>query len=118
MPRIINDPMIRDYARKLRADATKAEKRLWRALRGETLGVRFRRQHPVGGDIADFACVELRIVVELDGGQHGGEADAARDTSMRAAGWRVLRYWNNDVMDSFDGVLADIARVVVEAKAR
>jgi very-short-patch-repair endonuclease len=118
VPRILNDPTIRDYARKLRADATEAEKRLWRALRGEALGIRFRRQHPIGGDIADFACVELRIVIELDGGQHGGDADRARDTTMRAAGWRVLRYWNNDVVDNFDGMLADIMRVVAEEKAR
>ncbi len=112
MPRTLLDPLLRDSARRLRRDATGAERVLWRAIRGEALGVRFRRQNPIGGAIADFACVELRLVVEVDGGQHCGEADAARDSGMHAAGWRVLRYWNNEVMENLDGVLADITRVV------
>jgi very-short-patch-repair endonuclease len=108
------NPNLRDAARRLRRDATEAERRLWRALRGGALGVAFRRQHLIGGAIADFACVEAMLVVEVDGGQHGGTADAERDERMRAAGWRVVRYWNNDVMEKLEGVVADIERAVRE----
>jgi very-short-patch-repair endonuclease len=108
------DPSLRDSARRLRRDATEAEQKMWRALRGSAFGVVFRRQHPIGAAIVDFACVEAKIVVEIDGGQHGGEADAARDEVMHAAGWRVLRYWNNEVMENLEGVLADIARALKE----
>jgi very-short-patch-repair endonuclease len=118
MPRTLLDPLLRDSARRLRRDATEAERLLWRALRGEALGVRFRRQHPIGGAIADFACVEVHVVVEVDGGQHGGDADAERDAMMAAAGWRVLRYWNNEVIENLVGVVADIARVVAEQRPR
>jgi very-short-patch-repair endonuclease len=101
---------MRDAARRLRRDATVAERKMWRALRGDALGATFRRQHPIGAYIVDFACIEARIVVEVDGGQHGGKSDAVRDESLSAAGWRVLRYWNNEVLENLDGVLADIAR--------
>jgi very-short-patch-repair endonuclease len=117
MPRTLLDPLLRDVARRLRRDSTEAERRLWRAIRGSALGVGFRRQHPIGSAIADFACVEGRLVVGLDGGQHGGAADGERDAGMRAAGWRVLRYWNNEVIENLEGVLADIARVLAEGKS-
>jgi len=104
-------------SRRLRHQATHAETRLWRAIRDDALGTRFRRQHPVGNFIVDFACTEARLVIELDGGQHGGERDAARDAELRAAGWRVVRYWNNEVMENLDGVLADL-RSRLEAAAR
>jgi very-short-patch-repair endonuclease len=106
------DPNLRNAARQLRRDATEAERKLWRALRGNALGVAFRRQHPIGGDIADFACVEAMLVVEVDGGQHGGAADAERDQRMQAAGWCVQRYWNNDVMEKLEGVVTDIRRIL------
>jgi primosomal protein N' (replication factor Y) len=76
------------------------------------MGVRFRRQHPIPPYFADFACVKLKLVIEVDGGQHGGAADAARDAAMAVQGWRVLRYWNNVVLANPDGVAADIQRVV------
>jgi very-short-patch-repair endonuclease len=116
MPRTLLDPQLRNVSRRLRRDATDAERTLWRALRGDALGVRFRCQHPIGGAIADFAYVELRLVVEVDGGQHGGADDAARDAAMQAAGWRVLRVWNNDVVENLDGVRAAIAAAVQEMK--
>lgn len=91
---------------------TAAERLLWRALRHDALGVRFRRQHPIGRIIADFACVEARLIIEVDGGQRGGEADAARDAELRALGWRVLRYWNNEVVENTSGVVADVMRAL------
>ena len=115
MPRTLLDPLLRDSARRLGRDATDAERILWRAVRGSALGARFRRQHPIGAAIADFACVELRLVVELDGGQHGGAADAERDALMHAAGWRVLLYWNNEMIENLGGMLAYITRAIREA---
>ncbi len=112
MRHTLRDPALRDAARRLRRDATEAEKRLWRVLRGSALGAAFRRQHPIGGAVADFVCLDAKLVVEVDGGQHGGLDDMERDRAMRAAGWRVLRYWNNEVMENLDGVVADIARAL------
>lgn len=110
--RTVIDPHMRDAARRLRREATDAERILWRALRAAALGVTFRRQHVIGAYIVDFACVEARLVIEIDGGQHGGEEDAARDNALHAGGWRVLRYWNNEVSENLDGVLADITRAL------
>jgi primosomal protein N' (replication factor Y) len=99
---------IHDRARRLRRDSTDAERALWHALRRNALGANFRRQHPIPPYIADFACVEARIVVEVDGGQHGGPRDTTRDAAMRAAGWRVLRFWNDEVLRNRAGVLTRI----------
>ena len=87
-----------------------AERRLWRGLRNRRLGgFRFRRQHTIGPYIADFACIEAHLVVELDGDQHGrGEAparDGVRDAYMEGAGWRVERFWNEEVFRNMEGVL-------------
>ena len=83
---------------------------LWRCLRGEQLGGwKFRRQHPIPPYIADFACIEAKLVVEVDGGQHADSAyDAARDEHLRLHGWRVLRFWNNDVLSNPEGVAEGI----------
>jgi len=71
---------------------------------------RFRRQHPIGPYIADFACIERRLVVELDGGQHQGQnaQDEQRTAFMQTQGWQVLRFWNNEVLNNLDGVLSTI----------
>jgi very-short-patch-repair endonuclease len=103
-------------ARRLRGEPTAAERKLWRALRHDALGVRFRRQHPIPPYFADFAAPGARLVVEVDGGQHGGEMDAVRDAAMGAAGWRVLRFWNNEVMANLDGVVARIIEAVEQAR--
>ncbi|MCC7274970.1 MAG: DUF559 domain-containing protein [Alphaproteobacteria bacterium] len=106
-----------ETARRLRRDATAAERRLWRALREAKLAVRFRRQHPIGRHIADFACPAARLVVELDGGQHAmaRSADADRAVDLSTHGYRVLRFWNNEVMEDVGGVLATIIRAVAAA---
>jgi len=114
----MRSPKLMKTARMLRRDATEAERKLWRAIRGDAVGARFRRQHPIPPYVADFACIEARLVVEIDGGQHGGERDVTRDAVMTTAGWRVQRYWNNEVMANFDGVVQDIARILRERLGR
>jgi very-short-patch-repair endonuclease len=101
------------YARALRDSATDAEHRLWRHLRSrQVAGLKFRRQFPVAGFIADFACVEAKLIIELDGGQHAEctVQDEARSEKMRANGYRVVRFWNDDVLLRTDVVLEVIWR--------
>jgi very-short-patch-repair endonuclease len=91
---------------------TDAERMLWRSLRGKQINdLRFRRQHPIGKYIADFACIEAKIIIELDGGQHQEQQayDAKRTTFLETQGWQVLRFWNNDVLINLDGVLMSIS---------
>lgn len=93
-------------ARKLRKDPTEAEKRMWSRLRGEQLGIKFTHQFPIGNAIVDFACRRLKLVVELDGGQHAdSRTDDTRTRMIEAHGYHVVRYWNNDVLANTDGVL-------------
>ena len=98
-------------ARRLRANSTKAELRLWRHLRARTLmGHKFVRQEPVGPYIVDFVCREQRLVIEVDGGQHATDKrDAIRDQWLAEHRYRVLRFWNNDVLGNTEGVLETIA---------
>ncbi|MGQ0676681.1 MAG: endonuclease domain-containing protein [Rhodospirillales bacterium] len=100
-------------ARGMRRESTDAEKRLWSALRGRRLSqYKFRRQHPVGRFIVDFACIEAKLIVELDGGQHASQArrDEKRTRELEASGYRVLRFWNNDALANAEGVLTVILR--------
>jgi very-short-patch-repair endonuclease len=99
-------------ARKLRADSTDAERILWRALRDRLPLYKFRRQHPIGNRIADFACPEKNLVIELDGSQHadGLAADEKRTAELAAHGYRVIRFWNNDVTQNLVSVLDTIYR--------
>jgi very-short-patch-repair endonuclease len=98
-------------SRRLRASQTDAEKKLWYALRNRQLcGLKFVRQEPIGRYTCDFVCREKRIVIEVDGGQHAdSKQDAVRDRYLREEGYRVLRYWNNDVLSNLQGVLESIA---------
>jgi very-short-patch-repair endonuclease len=108
MPRLFDRTKYR--ARQLRREMTDAERRLWKHLRNDQLGgCTFRRQHPIPPYVADFACVDARVVVEVDGGQHAdSHRDAARDAFLVQHGWRVLRFWNNDVLANTEGVLLQI----------
>jgi very-short-patch-repair endonuclease len=104
----------RDLARKLRRDATDAERFLWRLLRDRQLdGAKFRRQVPIGPFIADFASIKHQLVVELDGGQHSESlSDARRSDYLGKRGWRVVRFWNNDVMKNREGVFESLQQAI------
>jgi len=104
-------PATTSRARSLRSDMTDVERLLWRVIRGKQIHAhRFRRQHPIGPYIADFACIERRLAVELDGGQHQYQAsqDEQRTAYLQSQGWRILRFWNNEVLNNLDGVLSTI----------
>lgn len=103
-----------DFARQLRRDATLVERRLWYRLRRSQLGVRFRRQQPIGPFVVDLVCLSRRLVIELDGGQHvvAAEADARRTRFLESQGYRVIRFWNHEVIENTEGVLARIAEVL------
>src|ERR1700745_1711578 len=96
-------PSIIGCARRLRRDTTQAERMLWVELRHDQLGWRFRRQHPIPPYIVDFACVEARLVIEADGGQHRRAGDQTPDHVLRLNGWRILRFWNNDIIENRAG---------------
>ena len=100
----------RKNARAMRRIATDAERKLWLLLRDRRLdGIKFRRQVPFGPYILDLVCFERKVVIEVDGGQHGAsEADKIRDARLRAEGFQVVRYWNNDVLKNPEGVLTDL----------
>ena len=107
----------KDFARKLRQQLTDAERILWARLRNRQLqGVRFRRQQPIGSYIVDFICLERQLIVEVDGGQHnereGRKEDRERTKWLQAKGYRVLRFWNNDVLMNTEGVLERITQVL------
>jgi len=105
------------FARHLRGNMTDAERRLWLHLCGRQLdGCRFRRQHPMGPYVADFACLERRLIVEVDGGQHDdGPSDASRNEWFRTQGFSVLRFWNNDVLNRTEDVLEEILKALGSA---
>jgi very-short-patch-repair endonuclease len=94
----------------MRANQTDAEQRLWKLLRAKRLGGwKFRRQLPVGRYIVDFACPSARLIVEADGGQHSGNGyDAVRDEWLASQGWRVIRFWNTDILTNEEGVLSAV----------
>lgn len=104
-----------ERARSLRGEQTDVEKRLWRELSDRQLdGFKFRRQHGIGLYIVDFVCIEAGLVVELDGGQHAEQVsyDSRRSIFIEAAGYRVVRFWNNEVLENAEGVLERIRELL------
>ncbi len=110
--------MLSGRARELRKAMTDAERRLWGRLRNEQLGARFRRQAPIGPYIVDFACFAQRLVIECDGGQHAEAEQAAHDRErtafLQGAGFRVLRFWNNEILGNLEGVVERIMESLAE----
>ena len=102
-------------SRRLRHTQTDAERNLWLLLRDRRLGgAKFRRQHPVGKFIVDFCCPDQRVAIELDGGQHAAqtEADERRSGFLRTQGYRVLRFWDDEVLRNPETVLLEILRAL------
>ena len=111
MPRVASPA--RDRARTLRAGSTDAERRLWSLLRDRQLnGWKFRRQHPIPPWTADFACPDARLVIEADGGQHADVIDNARDGDLATKGWRILRFWNDQILKEPEAVAEAILRAL------
>ena len=107
----------RARARRLRTERTLAEHRLWTRLRARQLdGCHFRHQSPIGEYVVDFAWRRRRLVVEVDGGQHAErrEADAARTARLERRGYKVIRFWNHEVLENVEGVLATIRTALRE----
>ncbi len=107
-------------ARKLRRRATDAETRVWRLLRSRQAGAKFRRQQPIEGYVVDFVSFEHRLVIEIDGGQHGDadEYEETRTRCLEANGFRILRFWNNDVMENEEGVFDTILEALSPLPSR
>jgi len=106
---------ISPYASRMRRDQINVEQRLWLAVRDRRLdGAKFRRQATIGSYVVDFLCVEAMLIIELDGGQHPDEADAERTRFLEARGYRVLRFWTNEVVGNFEGVLLTIGSMLAE----
>lgn len=100
-------------ARNLRLQSTDVERKLWYRLRDRQIEhCKFRRQHPIAGYVLDFACEEQKLAIELDGGQHNRpdalKSDAQRTEALVEEGWRVLRFWNHEVIENIEGVLETV----------
>ncbi|HOQ67429.1 MAG TPA: endonuclease domain-containing protein [Candidatus Atribacteria bacterium] len=108
-------------ARGLRKRQTDAERVLWNKLRNKQIeGVKFRRQQPIGSYIVDFVSLEIKLIIEIDGGQHNGrrvrEKDEEREKWLKGKGYQILRFWNNDVLTNIEGVLEKIKENLEEEK--
>src|SRR5437868_2457260 len=109
------DPVYTTFARKLRKDQTDVEKNLWYKLRNRQIeNIKFRRQYTIGPYIVDFVSTEKKIIIEIDGGQHNEETtrkkDEARTRYLEKNGYRVIRFWDNEVLENLDEVLEAIYR--------
>jgi very-short-patch-repair endonuclease len=115
---LIREDEKRDFARELRKSMTRAEILLWARLRRKALGYRFKRQAPIGPFVVDFACVEAKLVVEVDGATHRTpeqiDYDRRRERYLEANDWRVVRFWNREVYENLDGALETISRAAWE----
>ncbi|HEX4585540.1 MAG TPA: endonuclease domain-containing protein [Burkholderiaceae bacterium] len=110
---------LQQFARTLRAESTDAERRLWYHLRAHrTTGMKFRRQHPIGRYVVDFVCMERRLIIEVDGGQHQAnvEHDQLRDQMLQSRGFLVLRFWDDDVLRRTKDVLEKIYEVAQQRR--
>ena len=107
----------RSNARRMRHEMTEAERALWNELRAHRLmGLSFRRQMPIAGYIVDFACPDHKLIIEVDGSQHGNDNDQLYDkirtARLEADGWTVLRFWNDEPLKNIDAVCDAIIRTI------
>lgn len=112
-----DNPALRQRAKAMRQEMSEAEAKLWQHLRaGRLNGHKFRRQQPMGNYIVDFMCVTPKLIVEADGGQHTEQAayDHARTAYLNSLGFTVLRFWNHEILQQTNDVLAEILRVLQE----
>ena len=106
---------MKQKCRYLRKNQTDVEKLVWEQLRNRRLeGLKFRRQHPIEHYIVDFVCLERKLIIELDGGQHGEKVkyDERRTSCLQSRGYRVIRFWNHDVVNHLEVVLREIYKAV------
>jgi len=109
-----SNPKTRTRAIELRKELTPAERKLWAVIRNDQLGVNFRRQHAIGNYIPDFVCIEKKLIIELDGSQHleQEEYDEERTKYLESLGYKVIRFWNNDVMKNIESVILAITNAI------
>ena len=113
MPETTRNRILKPRAQNLRKNMTLAEQRLWYFLRNKQLnGIKFRRQQTIGHYIVDFVSMEHKLIIELDGGQHAEQViyDNQRTEFLNQQGYRVIRFWNNDVLQNMEIVLNEILR--------
>ncbi|MGZ0070611.1 endonuclease domain-containing protein [Sphingobium limneticum] len=106
---------ISPHAARLRRNTTDVEQKFWMVLRNRQLdGFKFRRQTTIGPFIVDFLCVERRLIIELDGGQHDEDRDVARSKWLQAQGYRLLRIWNHEATENFDGAIEAVRLALIQ----
>ncbi|MCC7190838.1 MAG: endonuclease domain-containing protein [Anaerolineales bacterium] len=115
-----SNPKTMNLAGKLRKNPTPAERKLWAHIRDDQLGVNFRRQHAVGNYIPDFVCIQKKLILELDGSQHleQKDYDDERTKYFETLGYRVVRFWNNEVMDNINGVILAIIHAMEDKASK
>jgi very-short-patch-repair endonuclease len=115
-----SNPKTRTYAIELRREPTPVERKLWSKIRNDQLGVSFRRQHAIGNYIPDFVCIEKKLIIELDGSQHleQEEYDQERTKYLESLGYKVIRFWNNDVTNNIDGVILAITHAMEDETSK
>lgn len=102
---------VKNHAKSLRLNLTEVEKKLWYQLRAKRFaGYKFRRQHPIAGYIVDFVCLKSKLIIELDGGQHGSQTfyDDKRSRFLESEGFKILRFWNNELLENMERVMQRI----------
>lgn len=112
-----SNPKTKHQAIELRKESTPAEAKLWSRIRNDQLGVTFRRQHAIGNYIPDFCSPKAKLIIELDGSQHleQEEYDKERTKYLESLGYKVIRFWNNDVINNMDGVVLAIIHAMEDA---
>lgn len=112
-----SNPKTMKKAGRLRKESTPAERKLWSRIRNDQLGVTFRRQHAVGNYVPDFCSPKAKLIIELDGSQHleQEEYDEERTKYLELLGYKVIRFWNNDVMNNIDSVILAIVHAVKDS---